>query len=105
MKRLLLFLAAFAGSSAVAFLLLVSMAWVATSVTPAYGQGVVERSRSTQSTDERARQNARQESKTDRQSASRTYTVSQLFFRQLADLDRARGRAASAESTGVSCRR
>jgi hypothetical protein len=87
MKRLLLFLAAFTGSGAVAFLLFVSMVWLATSVTPAHSQSVVERSRSTQSSDEQARQNARQASTTDRQSASRTFTVSQLFFSHLARLE------------------
>lgn len=86
MKKLLIVLSAFTGGVGVAFLLLVGMAWLATSVTPAHAQ-VVERSRSTQSSDERARQNARQASKTERQSASRTFTVSQLFFNQLASLE------------------
>ena len=87
MKRLLFFLSAFTGSVGGAFLLLLAMAWMATSVTPAHAQGVVERSRSKQSSDEEARQRARQASKTDAQSAARTFTVSQLFFRQLADLE------------------
>lgn len=87
MKRLLFFLSAFTGSVGVAFLLLLAMAWMATSVTPAHSQGVVERSRSKQSTDEDARQRAQQASKTDGQSAARTFNVSQLFFRQLAELE------------------
>jgi hypothetical protein len=86
MKKLLIILSVFTGSVGMAFLLLVCMAWMVTSVTPAHSQ-VVERSRSTQSSDEQARQNARQASKTNSQSASRTYTISQLFFRQLAGLE------------------
>lgn len=96
MKRLLLFLSAITGGVGVAFLLLVAMAWIATSVTPAHAQGVVERSRSKQSSDEEARQKARQASKTDSQSASRTFTVSQLFFRHLADLEAEGARLAQA---------
>lgn len=87
MKKLLFLFSAVAGSVSVAFLLLLAMAWMATSVTPAHAQGVVERSRSKQSSDEEARQRAQQASKTDAQSAARTFTVSQLFFRQLADLE------------------
>ena len=87
MKRLFLFLTAFTGSVGVAFLLLLAMAWLATSVTPAHAQGVVERSRSKQSSEEEARQRALQASKTDAQSAARTFTVSQLFFQQLAELE------------------